>query len=360
MREAPLIERVAIKNFKSIASCDVQLKPLTVLAGPNGSGKSNFLEALRFLSRALAVSLEDAVATHGGWDSVVRRGAGGIEFEVEGTWQDISIRYGAYVHSSGVGFEECVVGHHFFRRHSPAEPEGSLDRFPTVGRSQFLLAKVGDTRPFGWAYRSLTQTHVYNPPASALRQPSPATRYRFLLDGDARNLAEIVFHLQEEHPELLARATEFLQVISPGVNPVRASRGGLSFYHLLFGEPPFEAKSMSDGTLRALALLVALYQVPGPTLIGIEEPEAGLHPASAEVLIEAMREASSSVQVVATTHSPEMLDALNLDEDRLLIADRTDGQTRIGPIDEVGRDALKKRLYSLGQLLRYEQLQPGV
>jgi AAA15 family ATPase/GTPase len=52
-RPVPFISRVRLKNYKSIAECDVRLGPLTILIGPNGTGKSNFLDALAFLARAL-------------------------------------------------------------------------------------------------------------------------------------------------------------------------------------------------------------------------------------------------------------------------------------------------------------------
>src|SRR5262245_53348856 len=59
------ITRVVLKNYKSIVHCDVELKPLTILVGPNGSGKSAFLDALRFVSEALTVGLEQAVYNRG-------------------------------------------------------------------------------------------------------------------------------------------------------------------------------------------------------------------------------------------------------------------------------------------------------
>ena len=69
----PFINRVRIKNYKSIASCDVRLGPLTILVGPNGSGKSNFLDALAFMTRALATTPEEAINERGGFQRILRR-----------------------------------------------------------------------------------------------------------------------------------------------------------------------------------------------------------------------------------------------------------------------------------------------
>ena len=71
----------------------------------------------------------------------------------------------------------------------------------------------------------------------------------------------------------------------------------------------FEAFSMSDGTLRALGLLTAVYQSSAPSLIAIEEPEATIHPGALGAILDILRAATQKMQVVVTTHSPELLDA---------------------------------------------------
>src|SRR5579884_891277 len=72
-RSVPFITRVRLRNYRSIAECDVRLGPLTVLAGPNGTGKSNFLDALAFLSRAVATSPAEAIDERGGLAEILRR-----------------------------------------------------------------------------------------------------------------------------------------------------------------------------------------------------------------------------------------------------------------------------------------------
>jgi energy-coupling factor transporter ATP-binding protein EcfA2 len=72
-RPVPFISRVRLKNYKSIANCDVSLGPLTILIGPNGTGKSNFLDALAFLARAVATSPYEAIEERGGLGEILRR-----------------------------------------------------------------------------------------------------------------------------------------------------------------------------------------------------------------------------------------------------------------------------------------------
>ena len=73
MKDSTFITRVVLKNYKSIAICDVRLGPLTFLVGRNGAGKSNFLDALRFVADALNVSLDHAIRNRGGINDVRHR-----------------------------------------------------------------------------------------------------------------------------------------------------------------------------------------------------------------------------------------------------------------------------------------------
>jgi predicted ATPase len=124
----------------------------------------------------------------------------------------------------------------------------------------------------------------------------------------------------------------------------------------------FLAANMSDGTLRALGVLVALFQAAGNgdvrRLIGIEEPEVALHPAAAGVLTDSLREASLSAQVLVTSHSPDLLDDESISDDGILAVVAEHGETKIAPLDEAGRSALHDRLYTAGELLRMDQLRP--
>jgi predicted ATPase len=120
---------------------------------------------------------------------------------------------------------------------------------------------------------------------------------------------------------------------------------------------------MSDGTLRALGVLVALFQSgtqsgSAPLVIGIEEPETALHPAAAAVLIDAMRDALSMRQVIVTSHSPELLDSPAVAASEILAVVAEEDGTRIGRLDEAGRSVLRDHLFTAGDLLRMNQLRP--
>jgi predicted ATPase len=82
----PFLRRVRIRNFKSIAYCDVTLEPLTILVGRNRTGKSNFIEALAFLRDCVDTNLDRAIRDHGGWDRIYRKDAGGEPMEIGLEW----------------------------------------------------------------------------------------------------------------------------------------------------------------------------------------------------------------------------------------------------------------------------------
>lgn len=123
----------------------------------------------------------------------------------------------------------------------------------------------------------------------------------------------------------------------------------------------FPAHSMSDGTLRALGILIALFQggeLNRSTLVGIEEPEVALHPAAAAIVREALTRASHRTQVLVTSHSPEILDDFNIGADSIVAVDSHEGLTHIGPLNDASRQVLRERLFTPGELLKLSQLTP--
>lgn len=119
---------------------------------------------------------------------------------------------------------------------------------------------------------------------------------------------------------------------------------------------------MSDGTIRAIGVIAALFQravVDGSVpLVGIEEPELALHPAAAGVLFDALREASGWVQIVAASQSPDLLDREDLDVGIVRAVSMEHGLTTIGEIDEASRTIVQDKLYTLGELMRSNQIMP--
>jgi predicted ATPase len=131
-----------------------------------------------------------------------------------------------------------------------------------------------------------------------------------------------------------------------------------------FGPWRFPASSMSDGTLRAFGVLLALFQHGAagnghPRVIGIEEPELALHPAATGVLLGALHAASRQVQVIVSSHSPDLLDDPDIPLDSVVAVATRNGITKVGSITEAGRSLIRDRLATAGALMRDNQLEPA-
>ena len=398
-----LLTRVVLRNYKSIAACDVSPAQLSFLVGPNGSGKSNFLDALRFVADSLRFSLDHALRDRGGINDVRRRSGGrpthfGIRVEF-----NLADSRGHYAFSVGAkprgGYEiqqeECrvvqqdgddprlnegehgrTIAPHFYKVKRGRVVSSSLSPTPAAAADRLYLVNVSGVDSFRPVYDALSGTGFYNLNPEAIRDlqpPDPGD----LLKPDGSNAASMLSSLEKRSPASKRRIEEYLGVVVPGLVKVNRWRVGpretLEFRQEVRGPQDswrFLASNMSDGTLRAFGVLLALFQSAGGgdskrRLVGIEEPEAALHPAAAGVLVDALRDAAGHAQIFVTSHSPDLLDNDDIPDDSILAVLADYGQTRfglretkIGPLDQVGRSVLGDRMFTAGELLRMNQLDP--
>ncbi|TFV58333.1 UNVERIFIED_ORG: chromosome segregation protein SMC [Bacillus sp. AZ43] len=377
------LHRVRLRHYRSIATCDVSLGDLALLVGPNGSGKSNFLDALRLTSDALNTTLDHALRERGGLKEVRRRSTGHpthfrieVEFSVQGyagsySFQIAAVRGGDF----RVSHEDCVVsdtefgGKDWHYRVRDGELVGSSEEImPAVSEDRLYLVAASSVHPFRLVFDGLRAITVYNLNPDAMRglqKPDSGD----LLRRDGGNAASVLERLRRESPSAKERVEEYLRLVVPGIEGV--DRVNLDSWETLefrqetagSNQPwSFRGSSMSDGTLRALGVLLALFSssTKFASTIGIEEPEAALHPAAAGVLLDALRDASSQRQVLVTSHSPDLLDDASITHGELVAVRLVDGATQLGRPDRAGRQALGASLFTAGELLRVDQLVPEV
>ena len=368
-----MITRVEIKNYKSIGDVSLDLGPLTVLVGENGSGKSNFVEALRFVSDVTLEVPAAAFETRGGSILALRRRvpeeASSMAFGVESrSGSDIAsyaFRLGcADDGSNPVEHERLTASglvHPIERRAGDVvvqPPDTSLGGIAVVNDVLAIprLAKWLPTCLFD----ELARVRAYAVSPSTLREPKKRAPTR-LMDRDGRNLASV---LQTVLAPVSGPSTELCEALArmvPDVRSVRVSEAE-SFLvvvveHGLDGRREavsFDLSEESDGTIRLLALLTALYQEPAPSLIAIEEPELYVHPGAMGVLCDEIRAASHRTQVLITTHSPDILDRFKPEEIR--VVEKHGGVTEIGPVSKEQVEAVRERLLAPGELMVAEGL----
>lgn len=378
------IRQVTIRNYKSIAACQLSLSPLTFLVGPNGAGKSNFLDALRFVADALRNSLDHALRDRGTIREVRRRSGGHpnhfamrLDFELPGgQLGHYAFRIGAKPAGGyEVQDEECqvhptdVLGPaHSYRVKSGKLLESSVSLMPAVLSDRLFLVAASGIPEFRPVYDALSRIQVYNlnpREIAAMQKPDPGD----ILRRDGSNAASVFHHLT---PEIMGMVRDHLSRIVPGIVNAEVKTLGsqetVEFLQTVKGQHHpwrFLASAMSDGTLRAFGILVAAFQSASgslegqpPLLIGMEEPEIALHPAAAGVLLSALREGAQHCQTIVTSHSPDLLDNPDIPAESLLAVNNDGGVTRIGPIDSAGKQMLRDRLFTPGELLRQGQLVP--
>ncbi len=384
MKDSTFITRVILKNYKSIAACDVQLQPLTFLVGRNGAGKSNFLDALRFVADALNSSLDHAVRARGGINDVCKRSDRPItapdhfSIRLEFVLPDGSTGYYSFQIQTRltryvVQTEECkfqnknpTTADTYFNVVNGNVTDTSVKVAPAAARDRLYLVNASGLPEFRPIYDAFSRMGFYNLNPDIIRDlQDPDSGDMLVQDGS--NLTSIFNELPSE---VKRDIQEYLQVVVPGVQSVHVKKFGpketLYFRQEVVRDKrrlQFLANNMSDGTLRALGILVALFQGDGDAqkrvmLVGIEEPETALHPGAVAVLLDGLRDAANRTQVIVTTHSPELLDDKHLDVESILAVEADDGNTVIAPVDEASRSVVQDRLFTAGELLRSNQLQP--
>ncbi len=377
MSAAGFLTRAVVKNYKSIAACGIDLKPVTFLVGPNGAGKSNFLDALRFVADGLRASLDHALRDRGGVGEVRRRSVGhpthfGVRLEFvlpDGSAGSYAFRIGAKLNGAWeVTNEECVV--------RPPEALAPEVRFtaasgevtssvggPAAASDRLYLASASGLKEFRPVYDALSRMAFYNFSPDRMKDLQPPDPGQ-LLARDGRNIASALDYIARNSPEIKAKIEGYISRIVPGVTGVDTvpigPRETLQFRQDVAGaEAPwrFYAANMSDGTLRAMGVLVSLFQA-GARIVGIEEPEAGFDPAALQVLLDALFEASASRQIIVTSHSAEFLDSPRVGADSIVAVVADEGTTRAGPLDAIGRDAFRRRLRTAGEWLGDGRMRP--
>lgn len=377
-----LVTRVKLRNYKSIGACDVPLTQLSYVVGRNASGKSNFLDSLSFVADSLRHSVDHALEVRGGIKEVRRRSHGHprhFGFRLEFNLAEHTGHYAALVGAKKGGGhevqrEECRVEHgerstcDFYRVERGSVLESSFQPPPPASSDRLYLVHAAGFPLFRQVYNAFSRMGFYNlNPASIRDLQSPDSDN--ILKRDGRNVAGVLADITARAPKIAERIDKYVEGIAPGIVNVRKRSLGpkqtLEFKQQVGERHPwrFLASNMSDGTLRAVGVLVALFQHAdngdARQLVGVEEPEATLHPAAVEVLMEGLVDAADHVQVVIASHSADLLDADDVGGGSILAVYSHDGETKVGPLDDVGQSALKDHLFTAGELLRMDQLRPS-
>ena len=341
-----IINTVSIKGFRSIADLrDLELRRLNILIGANGSGKSNLLEALEMVRLCALGGSREFAARAGGANRVLHFGSKvtpKASFSVRFVGDEVPYTTELVPDASdnlnpGRTIPASARTGAFHRHH--------LGRGNGSPLSEFLRGRLERWQSYHFHDTSFT---------------SPIKRTADLHDNrqlrrDGANIASYLYLLKQHHQDAYNLIRKTIGLAAPffddfalqplALNPDKIR---LEWRHV-GSDDYFDASSLSDGTLRFIALTTVLLQPLSlrPAVILLDEPELGLHPYAITLLAAMLRQASADSQIIVATQSPTLLDHF-VPED-VLVAERENGATAIRRLSS---DALTTWLqqYSLGQL----------
>lgn len=396
-RDTRFIRTLQLRNLLSFGpdSPPIELSPLNVLIGPNGSGKSNVIDAIDLL-RASATDLAAPVLASGGVDDWLWRGSTSLPVaEVDATVDYpagiMPLRHRINFTSVGQRFEmvdEAIENEErrsgrekdvfFFYRYQRGHPMLKVREVSESGSSsggdgnyrslqlndlaadQSVLSQRRDPDQYpeitflGDQYMQIKLYREWNMGRSRTTcLPQPVDQHNDFLAEDASNLGLVLDNLgrmgntQDVLDGHLARFYDQYNAYTVSVEG--------STVQVFLREKSLSdwvpASRLSDGTLRFLCLASILCHPSPPPLICLGEPEVGLHPDILPIIAEMLNEASQRTQIIVTTHSDILVDALSHVPEVVIVCEKESNATSVRRLDQ---DALCKWLekYSLGDLWR--------
>ena len=375
---------LTIRHFRSLYDISLPLKPLTIIIGPNASGKSNLFKALRFLHDAVAGDRLEWQAYDSQMDEL--RWYGLNEYGERPQTLDFALHFGAEA-AYNVSFhchDYLEVNEEtlrirlasiqglatFFERQGTAVRQrigqrGGILAAPYRSRARsgrtLHLREEGPnlTVPLTRAvYEQIEGWRFFDADLRQARQPAFVPQYPEEippLSGDAANLSAFLYALyrlrSDDLDAIIETMADFIELPQTLLVDHDAERGGQNAYYGFIEQPFGENRlippeSMSDGTIRLLALLTLLMADRTVSLACLEEPDHGLHPRLMLYLADILRQAADDAgeeendaappQIIVTTHSPEFMDCFDLQAEaeylQVYMADRDeDGKTIFVP-----------------------------
>ena len=381
------------------SSPPIELGPLNVLIGPNGSGKSNVIESIELL-RASASDLVAPIRAGGGTEEWLWKGIEQmpvarldatirlpdlksplrhkfsfgsvrqrfalvdeqIDYEVEESYEDQETAFSYSLNKGDPVFN--VPEENDYNRTTGGKKGTRLLRGEYLTPNQSVLSQLRDPTQYPEItylsdnYKKFKLFRNWNLGRnSSLRRPQPVDLPNDFLAEDASNIGLVLNFLTQRgeiRATLISQLTRFYEQVTDFSTFVQGGTVQV-FLHEKGLDHPVPATRLSNGTLRFLCLASILCHPSPPPLICIEEPEIGLHPDILPVVTDLLIEASHRTQIIVTTHSDILVDALTYVPEAVLVCEKETNSTAVRRLDE---DALREWLkeYSLGDLWRSGEL----
>jgi len=376
-----LVEHLRLTNLLSFGAhfVPLELRKLNVVIGPNGSGKSNLLEAIDLLRNAPG-RLADPIREGGGgirdwlWKGEKGIPVANVDAVMANPFGPTSLRYvlaftevaqRLEIVDERVENDRPDASHaepYFYYRFQNGRPVLNVRgdkralRRETIDVERSILAQRRDPDLYPeitYLAEQLAKIQLYREWSfgryTPARLPQKADMRNDALEPDASNLGLVLNRLRRD-PAVKARVLTALKALYDDIEDYDVQvEGGTVQVFLHEGGITIPATRLSDGTLRYLCLLAILCHPNPPPLVCIEEPELGLHPDVLPTLAGLMREASENCQLIVTTHSDVLVDAMTETPEAVLVCEKHNGETQFRRLSAADLQPWLER-YRLGEL----------
>lgn len=324
------LDTITIKGFKSISHLEkISIRQINVVIGPNGSGKSNFIGAFSLLNMICEGRLQEYVAKAGGADKILHFGSKvtqSIEFHLSFNEQANEYEINLESTHSDELFSQTEISPHI---------------------KEYLQA-----------------CHIYHFHDTSTLSPMKKTadiNDNHFLRPDASNLSSFLYFLKKKHPESYGRIRSTIQLVTPffddfSLEPMKLNMNKIQLeWKHKNSDKYFDGSSLSDGTLRFMALATLFLQPEQyrSSVVLVDEPELGLHPYAITLLASIMKMASETTQIIVSTQSPLLLDYFTPED--VLVANRVDDATQFTRLNSQELESWLDE-FSLGQLWEKNEL----
>jgi predicted ATPase len=379
-----MIKKIAIEHYKSIASARLSLERTSILVGSNSAGKSNFIDVIAFLRDAVVHGLDQSVSERHGIDSIIQWSPTrpyNLEITVEYQTENGNGRYSVKLSSrarqptvleeSGSWRANEQANTIYFSRDKKMvqlfnvseQTQKNFARFidsPSDDELFIQLARFPypELQGFRYLHRTISDFKVYNIYPNTIQTPQRSSN-ESELSSSGDNLHSILKTMvasksapvRNRYQEIISTMSKIIpnleRILVKNVSgllwPIFEVSDGTGRRH------QFNVSQISDGALRVLGILTALYQPRPPRVIAIEEPEQNIHPGALGLIAEAFKDISLRIQILTTTHSPHMLDYF--DAANIYPTEFKNAKTVIGPMSRHQKKAVVERLLSASEVM---------
>jgi predicted ATPase len=326
--------KMRIKGFKSIQDQELEFAPLNVFIGGNGAGKSNLVGVFHFLRRIVDQQLQTYTGEAGGANAILhfgRKKTGSLS---------VNIEFRSDTHGNTYEFVLLPTDQDRFIFDAEKTYYWATEKYKSpysadswAGHAEARLTE-SKSRVAKYVYDHLESYRIYHfhdtSPSAPIKQTCDVSDNR-LLRPDAGNLAAFLYRLQQKQPDHFENIEDTIRQVAP-------------FFHCFKLEPSllnpdkirlewkekgsddyFGPAALSDGTVRFMCLSTLLLQPSLPSLILIDEPELGLHPAAIQILAGLLQSAATRTQLIVATQSVTLVN--QLEPEHVWVVDREDGQS---------------------------------